>query len=261
MKYNVKFFKESMPEWKRKKDPILSKIFYRPVSFACASFFANRGIGANAVSNVSTVIGLVACVLFAFPNYVCGILGAILVNIWLILDCTDGNLARSIKAQPFGEFVDAVSSYLLVGLLFNVLGWHTYQMGGCLLNKNIIVLVIGAFASSFDSLMRLVYQKYIVVSREWGIEGKVALDGSNAGKIDKIRFRVEQEIGMGGILPLVILLASVFRMIDLVVILWSIYYGTVFTATVLYLLVKVNRLKNQCENKNINHTDSNIQNS
>lgn len=238
MKYNAKFFRESMPEWKRKKDPVLSKIFYRRISFVCASVFANCGINANTVSNISTVIGLLACVCFAVPNYVCGIVGAILVNIWLILDCTDGNIARSVKMEPFGEFVDAVSSYLLVGLLFNVLGVHTYYMGGVILKKNIIIIVVGAFAASFDSLMRLVYQKYIVVSRDWGIDGKVKLDGSNAGKIDKIRFRVEQEFGMGGILPLAILLASVFRCLDIVLIIWCAYYGCVFLASTLYLLNK-----------------------
>lgn len=86
--------------------------------------------------------------------------------------------------------------------------------------------------------MRLVYQKYIVVSREWGIEGKVELDGSNAGKIDKIRFRVEQEFGMGGILPLAILLASLFKCLDIVLIIWCVYYGCVFVASTLYLLNK-----------------------
>lgn len=238
MRYNAKFFKETMPEWKRKKDPILSKIFYRRISFFFASFFANCGIGANTVSNISTFIGILACVCYAIPNYVFGIIGALLVNLWLILDCTDGNIARSVKAEPFGEFVDAVSSYLLVGLLFNALGVHAYYMGGMFFQRNIIVLVIGAFAASFDSLMRLVYQKYIVVSREWGIEGKVKLDGSNAGKIDKIRFRVEQEFGMGGILPLAILLASVVRCLDVVLCVWCVYYGCVFVASTLYLLSK-----------------------
>lgn len=244
MKYTAKYFKESLPEWKRKKDPVLSKIFYRPLSFGVASMCANRGIGANQVSNFSTLIGLAASVFFMIPNYYSGITGAVLVNIWLILDCTDGNIARSVKQEAFGEFVDAVSSYVLVGLIFNAMGIYVYFQGGIFLYHNIVPIILGAFASSFDSLMRLVYQKYIVVSRDWGIEGKVALDGSNAGKIDKIRFRVEQEIGMGGILPCAILWATIFRCLDIVLVIWCLYYGCVFIATTIYLLYKTRVIKN-----------------
>lgn len=238
MKYTAKYFKDSMPEWKRKKDPIVSKIFYRRVSFYFASIFASKGISANTVSNISTIIGVTAVAMYMFPNYICGIIGGILVNLWLILDCTDGNIARSVKPQPYGEFVDAVSSYLLVGLLFNALGWYAYVQGGFLINDNVAVMVIGGFTSSFDSLMRLVYQKYIVISREIGIEGKVAFDGSNSNRIDKIRMRVEQEIGMGGILPILILLASIFNCLDIILLAYCVYYGSVFIATLFYLLRK-----------------------
>ena len=233
--YTAQYFKESLPEWKRKKDPVLTKIFYRPISFCFAAFFANRGVGANAVSYLSTIVALLACASYLTCSFAGGITGALLVNFWLILDCTDGNIARSVKAEPYGEFVDATSSYLLVGLLFNVLGLYAYRQGGRLFHDAVEIIFLGALASSFDSLMRLLYQKYIVVSRDWNEDGKIAQDGSNGGKIDKIRIRVEQEIGMGGILPFALALMTAFHAVDFVIIAWCAYYGSVFVATLLYL--------------------------
>jgi len=60
-KYTPKYFHDNMPEWKRVKDPFLSRIFYRPVSFLLASLCAKMGVGANAVSYWSAVVAIVAC--------------------------------------------------------------------------------------------------------------------------------------------------------------------------------------------------------
>ena len=248
-KYTARYFRDNLPEWKRKKDPVLTRIFYRPVSFYFSAFFANRGVGANAVSNLSTVVGLAACAAYLTCHFAGGVIGALLVNLWLILDCTDGNIARSVRFEPYGEFVDAASSYILVGLLFNILGLYAYQRGGLLFHQNVVIILLGALASSFDSLMRLLYQKYIVVSRDWNEDGKIAQDGSNGGRIDKIRIRVEQEIGMGGVLPFALLVLTVVRGVDLVILAWCLYYGAVFAATLAYLLWKTGKRAREAANQ------------
>ena len=115
MRYNAKYFRDSLPEWKRRKDPVLSKVFYRPVSFFTASIAANLGISANTVSYCSVFIAVLSCLLFAYPSQQAHLAAAIFVSVWLIMDCTDGNLARSVKKQPFGTYADSMSSYIFVG--------------------------------------------------------------------------------------------------------------------------------------------------
>lgn len=248
MNYTAKYFKDNLPEWKRKKDPVLSRAFYRPLSFYTASICANRGISANAVSYFSTFIGLLACAFFLVNNHYVNIVGALLVNVWLLLDCTDGNLARSVKKQPYGEFADAISSYILVGVLFNVVGYTVFTSGGFFVSQgNAIIFLLGAFASSADSLMRLIYQKYLVVSNQEGISAQVGQDGSGGGKIDKIRIKVEQEVGLGGILPSVLLVCTIFKCLDIVVIIWFLYYTSVFIATTAFLVnkaIKMGKISN-----------------
>lgn len=227
-KYSPKVFKEELPEWKRKKDPFTSRIFYRPVSFITASVATNIGLTANAVSYLSIILALIACVCFIIPNYICNIVGAILVNIWLISDCTDGNMARTVKKQPFGEFADGISSYILVGLLCTAFSISAYFNGGVLINKECIwIVLLGALASSSDTLMRLIYQKYKATERSLINEGKLKEeieDRTDHSKSNSLKVRIESDFGIGGILPILVLLGTIFKALDLVVIYSFMYY-------------------------------------
>lgn len=240
MKYSPKFFKENLPEWKRRKDPIFSKLFYRPVSFLTASICANLGISANAVSYFSAIIGVIAAILFLFNNNLFAILGGVLVNIWLVLDCTDGNIARSVKSQPMGEFADSVSSYTIVALIFNTIGYYVFQHGGYIFKEgSVLILLLGAFASSFDTLARLIFQKFQNISNDYFKSKNIEFDSkSEESKINKIRVRIESEIGLGGILPLCILLGAVFNFLDIIILIWFLYYGGLCILSSFYHILK-----------------------
>ena len=241
-KYTPKYFKQSLPEWKRKKDPILSRIFYRPISFYCASFATKLGLSANTISYFSIIIALVSCALFIIPNHICNIIAAILVNVWLISDCTDGNLARSVKKQPFGEFADGISSYIFVGLLCTCLGINAFFNGGILLQKGIVwIALLGALASSADTLMRLIYQKYkseerILIDNKYISETKD--NRKDKTKVNSLSVRIESDLGIGGILPLMVLLGTIFNLIDLVVIYCFLYY---FMSSIVMILIYIKK--------------------
>lgn len=177
MKYTAKYFKDTMPEWKRKKDPILSRIFYRRIAFSVASVAANLGISANTVSYFSAALAVIACCCFLLPIHKLHIVGAILINIWLVLDCTDGNLARSVKSQPFGEFADGISSYILVGLMGTMMSVAVYFEGGLFVPPGVPwIILIGALGSSSDSIMRLIYQKYKNTERDMADRGIIKIE-------------------------------------------------------------------------------------
>ena len=229
MKYSPKYFKENMPEWKRKKDPVLSRIFYRPISFVLASICAEFGIMANTVSYFSALLAIASCICFLIPNFTVQVIGAALVNVWLILDCTDGNLARSVKQQPFGEFADGISSYILVALLCTCMGVTVYYNGGLLVEKEWFwIILIGAFASTADTLMRLIYQKYKNTERDMADKGIIQVENdvrTDHSQVGSLRVRIESALGIGGILPVAILLGQIFHFLDIVVIYCFLYYG------------------------------------
>lgn len=240
--YNYLHFKNGLPAWKKKKDPFLSRIFYRPVSFYIAGIVANRNISANEVSYFSAIIGLIASFLFLFSYSYCRIAGAILVNIWLILDCVDGNLARSVKKQSFGEFADGISSYLLVGFLCTTIGFSVFQTGGLFVEEGTVwILILGAFASSSDSLMRLIYQKFkseLTKLEDANLVNYEKDERSDENKVSSLKVRIEAEFGIGGILPLLILVSTIFNSLDLVLIYCFLYYGLSFVVTSLSFIKK-----------------------
>lgn len=240
MDYSAKYFKESLPEWKKRKDPILSRLFYRPVSFYISSIATKLNISANQISYFSTILAVVACISFLFNSFIARLFGSILINLWLILDCADGNIARSIKKQPFGEFADATSSYILVSLMCITISFSVYFTGGILFDeKSPWIIFIGAVASISDTLMRLVYQKYTNVSLNLQSSGIIPIQHDKRidnNCVGSFRVRIEAELGIGGVLPLAILFATIFNALDLIIIYCLLYYGLSCIISILTLI-------------------------
>lgn len=245
MSYSAKYFRDNLPTWKRQKDPVLSKIFYRPVSFFTASFAANLGISANTVSYCSVVVALLSCVLFAYPSYRVHLLAAVFVSVWLIMDCTDGNLARSVKKQPFGTYADSMSSYIFVGFLITAMGIAVYESGGLFVPAGSVwIIVMGAIASSSDTLMRLIYHKYKATERELADAGVLTMEydvREDNTRVSDIRVRLENELGIGGILPPAILVCAFVNALDIMVIYGFFYYFLSMIAVVLIYTKKAIR--------------------
>lgn len=229
--YTFKFMYKTMPDWKRKKDPILTRWFYRPLSFYFSARCANLGISANQVSFVSAFVAILSCVSFLFGNYYLNILGALGVNLWLLMDCVDGNIARSVKKEAFGPFADSMSSYILVGLLCSSIGFSAYFDGGILFDQgNVWIILIGVLASASDSLMRLIYQKYKNVEKELQEAGvlKAEIDErQDIRQSSNWKIKIDENFGIGGILPLLVLLGAIFHALDLVAIYCLCFFGPV----------------------------------
>lgn len=247
MKYSVKYFKDDFPDWKRKKDSTLTRILYRRLSFVFASFAANLGISANTISYASAVVALCACFMFLFRSTVFHIIGSVLMIVWVIMDCVDGNIARSVQKKPFGEFADSMSSYMLVGFMGTFMSIAAYFEGGLLFEKgNPWIIFIGTLASSSDTMMRLIYQKYKNTERKLADEGIIKLEEdfrSQNSDPKSIMTIIDREFGLG-IIPEIALVCSIFHKLDIVVIYCFLYYGGSFVlSTMIYVRKAVKKAK------------------
>ena len=240
--YTVRYFYNSMPRWKRVKDPVLTRVLYRPLSFVFASICARCGIQANTVSYLSAIVAVFACAFFIVGQSWSDIVGAVLCNVWLLMDCVDGNLARGVKKQAFGPFADSISSYLLVGFVCTAMGFSCYAQGGRFVEAgNVWILLMGALASSSDTMMRLIYHKYKSTERELQDNGVLEAEHdvrTDNSQTNNWRVRLESDWGIGGVLPLFILLGSISGSLDLVVCYCLLYYGGSFIALALLYVFK-----------------------
>lgn len=253
MKYTADYFRKLNPSWRLQKASFLVRIFYRPLSYICAVPAAALGISANTVSYCSALVSILGCVLFLFGNDVCNILGALMMNIWLLMDCIDGNLARGVKKQLFGDFADGIAGYILAGFMCSSMAFSVYRSGGLFISEGRgWFLLIGALASESDTLMRLIYHKYKYNENELVAKGILEPEKDVRKDIDSVgsfRVRVEMELGIGGIIPLAALIASVFHALDIIVFYCFFYYGVSCVAMILLYVgkaIKKARMHESC---------------
>jgi phosphatidylglycerophosphate synthase len=103
---------------REKREEFLSYAIYRPLSFQVTPLFLRAGLSANQV----TLIGLVLLVLmpvtaFLSPNHGYLSVGALDLA-FKVLDCVDGNIARSVGSSTrLGQYLDSLSGKLHLVLL------------------------------------------------------------------------------------------------------------------------------------------------
>lgn len=242
--YSARFFKESLPAWKAKSDPHVVRYVHRPLSFYASSLFCKMGLGANNVSSISMVLAVITSSCFLLNSRIAYIAGALLVNLWLVLDCADGNIARSVKHEPFGEFHDAISGYYVFATLFLFMGVAAFRSDGLIVGQgNCWILFAGALTSVSDLLSRLIYQKFQNVAAKESIGKEYEFDLSKGpesafSKIRKLEDVIDKEFGLTGVLMPFIIVVSVFEWFDLFLIVYSAYYVLKLLGSTAYMVKK-----------------------
>lgn len=245
MRYTAKYFKKHTPEWKIKRFPLLGRFFYRPISYVLASILANLGISANTVSFFSAWVAVIACGMFLIQNSSAHIVGAILMIVWFLLDCVDGNLARGVKKQPFGEFADAISGYLLLGFMGVSIGFAVYFEGGLFIQPgNPWIILAGALASSSDTMIRLIYQKYKNTESKLAAQGIIDVEEDFMPAKDQpttIKTIISNNLGIEAFVH-IILITSVFKCLDIAVLYCFLYNSSAFILLLFNYITKAKRI-------------------
>lgn len=99
--------------------------YMRRPSIFVTSAAVRLGMTANAVTAVMIVVGLAGAALFAVPGLIAAIAGALLVQTYLLLDCSDGEVARwRGTSSASGIYLDRVGHYVTEAALFVALGYR-----------------------------------------------------------------------------------------------------------------------------------------
>lgn len=200
----------------------------RRISFYPTLLFLKMGVSANQATYISMVVGVIGCGFLAFGNCGIRIAGASLVNLWIILDCVDGNIARYRKTfSHYGEFIDALSGYMMNGLLFLSVGIgafiHIESSFGvvtqflCINLNEGILIILGAWASLAIILPRLIYHKFINTFPE--AQSAEIKPGAKYSKgLYHFGYRMVHNItSFSGFLTPILLFATIFRFLSIFV--------------------------------------------
>jgi phosphatidylglycerophosphate synthase len=156
MAYTFKDIIDSLPPEKRRSDGLWTRFVLRPLSVPFAWLALRLGLSANAVSYLSVLFSIAGGVLFSLPGFVLPLWGAILLNLFSILDCADGNVARATKtAGPWGGWADAVMGFVAYTAVFLSTGVYVFLRTG-----RWQALLVAGLTASANLLTRVAYQIY-----------------------------------------------------------------------------------------------------
>ncbi len=99
--------RQSLQSLKGGMDGIIDRYVNRKLSGIFTQLFLKLGLSPNMITMVSMVIGLIAAGFFALGSYQFGIIGALLFQLSVVIDCCDGEVARlTFSESPFGQELD-----------------------------------------------------------------------------------------------------------------------------------------------------------
>ena len=103
---------------------------HEPIAKRLVSVLKNTSITPNQVTYLSVLVGFASGYSFSHGNWEASIMGGILLELTLILDCVDGQLARAKNmASYFGRLIDGIAGYfaylaVVLGIIF---GYPDFQ--------------------------------------------------------------------------------------------------------------------------------------
>lgn len=162
MKYSMREIRMSLTGEKKAADGIWSTYILRPLSMPLTWLALRMGLSANAVSWWSALFALAGGILLGLPGFRLPAIGILLLFIFSVLDCVDGNVARvSGTASPWGGWSDAIVGFIAYTAIFFGSGVYIFLRGGWW-----PVLLIAGLTSSANLLTRVAYQKYKTIEQE-----------------------------------------------------------------------------------------------
>jgi hypothetical protein len=238
MRYSYNKIVESLPKKKNSNSSWWVKMWVRKASFPFTYLFINLGFSPNAVSILSIAFVLAACVGYVVSTPVAIITAVVLINVWLILDCVDGNIARCRKQKTvYGEFVDDIGGYYVVAFIYLAIAFCVYNIGGMFVDvSNKWILAAGGVACICDILARLINKDYVNFSKNRPDYVQENYLTESKKSLSYIRRRIGKELGVSGMFMPLTIICAIWRCYDLMVLFYLLFNGfALLSTTVIYI--------------------------
>ena len=126
-------------------DGLVDRYVNRKLSGVLTRMFIKLGLSPNAITIISMLIGLMGAACLALGSYQLGIIGALLFQFSVIVDCCDGEVARMTFAEsPFGQELDIIADNVVHMAIFAGIACGAYLAGPW--QHSPLPIVLGAIA-------------------------------------------------------------------------------------------------------------------
>jgi phosphatidylglycerophosphate synthase len=156
MKPSIKEFRKCQ----KSEEDILTRSYTRNISLIFTKYLVQTDLTPNQITVIGFTVTLLAAFLLTTGVYFYFVIGAILVQLSLIIDCVDGEVSRLKKmTSKFGKWLDSSLDRIGIFILLMALSLGFYQQ-----MKDLLVLLLGIITMSSFYLCELI---------DMPIEGKV----------------------------------------------------------------------------------------
>lgn len=126
-------------------------LLHRPISIYFTKLFLMAGITSDTITLISYVFAVAAGVFFIFGNYWYSLIGIAIYQLFIILDCSDGDISRymyGVNNNPRGAFSEdighsIIQPFIIICIAFGVYNNPNSLLVGSVFYQNLITLVIG----------------------------------------------------------------------------------------------------------------------
>ena len=226
------------------KNELIGYYIIRPLSFYPTAAFMNHGFTANQTTWISIVALLFGGVLLSIGNYFAAVAGAALLNVWLVLDFVDGNIARYERSSSrYGELLDALGAFL-AHMVFFAAGIGFYFSGNEQLDSNFawgnypaVILILGAVASLAAIWIRLVYHKFRNTFPESDFEKHEVVKVQETSSVSAvILYTGHNLVNLSGLLLPLLLASALLNMIDIFIVLLAVANMSILVISLIRIL-------------------------
>lgn len=209
----------SLPIKKNSKSSFWVRLIIRRLSFPVTWVLINCKCSPWMASIISALVALVGSIALCINQEKWRIIGVILIQFWLILDCVDGNIARVKKcSSEFGEFVDALSGYYVTGFVFIGIGVAAYHTSWLCEEWRSTFIILGGISAVAGLLSRIIHQKYTytVMLINHNNISLMKKDTENKQSLQYWRSRIDKELGISGFFMPILIIAAIYHYYDLI---------------------------------------------
>jgi phosphatidylglycerophosphate synthase len=210
----------TVPRGAASSDSVWTRLVLRPLSIPVTAALLPLGVSANAVTWFGIGVCLAAAGLMALGGRPEAIAGAALFNLFAVLDCVDGNVARVRGGSLYGPWVDALGGYVAYTAVLLAAGSAAGEP------------LAGGIAAACNLLMRVAHQSFRNIE-----PGRAAASPERAS----LEKRVSENLGITGLLAPAVLAGAIAGALRWVVLPYAAFYAAACAAVLLRLAVKAGR--------------------
>lgn len=246
-KLNFKISPEIYPPEKEKenKETIWEHYFARKIAFLLTPVFLKMKISANQVSILAIFIGIIAAILIILGNFWQILLGAILMQLWLIFDKADGIIARYRKTtSKLGEFLEEFSGAVIAALFFSSIGVAASKLPGflpfSLKFSPHFFIILGILTSSFVIFRHLVFRHFEAIFLRKKETKSASLFTS--GRLSTLYKMAIKFLGIYSLAQPIFILAIIFNFLGLYTLVYFAIQGLAMLANVNFLVYRASKI-------------------